>query len=896
MNRIFYEAATSLPEKVCEEEAQVWFEHQQQLHGEGQQAFAWRLNPGVNNGRLVHALTQALRQLSGADRLYIYDDKLGLIRHPTPEAPEVAFSPVRHEQQAIDALLKAKDSPVDLARTTPLQFKLFIGEQGCILGMIIHDILLVSVTLPNILQTVRSLYQGDECPASQQSVIYERLSPPSADRLLTCCGAMSEHYLGGQTSGVHLRATLSVKAPSDDLSAFIMWSATLALTLSEMTKHAPVTLFFAGDRLSPGKRASLTLACENKLGAELAQQIERYLQNDEPLFTAADTGVPLLIEWNSASFPEWSLGDEVCQPLHLPPGYTAWPLRAIFSPRSQIEIIVGAQLAGWVGEYLLYKSLQSPAAAITQQWILAAFREAQASPEMGENDDFFEYGGHSLIATRIIGRLKSQHRIEININDLFSYPTAAQLAAWARAEESYPVVSTDENRYANYLQAPLSLAQKSLWKIYKALSFCEAFNIPFALRFLDPVNEELFRQAFTDILVRHAGLRSVFVDIAGEIYQQIIPPEMLSLYEWFWFSDDQQAAPLDTALKRAADYHFELDNELPIRVTFLRDQNNGQQVVSLLFHHIVLDEWSVNTLKKELAQAMASRSAGTAPVWQHYPAPFHAFALQQSEAGLNERHLRFWLDRLRGVTPAPPVFAASTEQRAPSDAHGGWIEFRVERAVSQGLYQLAKQQGASLFNVVYSGIAAALHLLGGMRELVIGTSASGRNNAQFFDTIGYFTTVVVHRIIFDEVPTLNALIQEVKRQINDSMPYTDIPVDLVEEALFSDSLPLGSHMFEVFIQIHAKNKLNGAFRLADGREVRFRQVDPEKTESVHGLQFEVMEEQVAGESDVRVMMSYRGDHYTPAQIEQITQTTLQMFTVMAASVGGPDVKIDSLRA
>lgn len=68
-------------------------------------------------------------------------------------------------------------------------------------------------------------------------------------------------------------------------------------------------------------------------------------------------------------------------------------------------------------------------------------------------------------------------------------------------------------------------------------------------------------------------------------------------------------------------------------------------------------------------------------------------------------------------------------------------------------------------------------LPGGMRELVIGTSASGRNNAHSFDTIGYFTTVVAHRIIFDEVPTLNALIQEVKRQINDSMPYTDIPVD-----------------------------------------------------------------------------------------------------------------------
>lgn len=66
----------------------------------------------------MHALTQALRQLSGADRLYVYDE-LGLIRHPTPEPPVVTVRAVRHEQQAIDVLLKEKDNPVDLARTTP---------------------------------------------------------------------------------------------------------------------------------------------------------------------------------------------------------------------------------------------------------------------------------------------------------------------------------------------------------------------------------------------------------------------------------------------------------------------------------------------------------------------------------------------------------------------------------------------------------------------------------------------------------------------------------------------------------------------------------------------------------------------------------------------------------
>ncbi|POT58302.1 chromosome condensation protein [Citrobacter amalonaticus] len=914
MSTIFNPSTRQNPEKASEFEEQIWLEHQQQLHGEGQQAFAWKLDNRVDTGRLVNALNQALGLLCGANRIYDYDDESGLLCRPIPAPPVVAVQSVLHTQQARDALLKEKETPIDLAQMAPLRFRLFIGEQNGIFGMIIHDILSASLDLQTILQTVSALYQKQSCPPHAAVAISQRLSPPADARILAHCGSLSERYSGGQSSGANLSATLPASEGDDEIAALAVWAAKFALTLSERVENARVTLCFAGDRLQSTTIAPLTLACEGKPIAGLARQIQRHLQGNEMLSATAEEGVSLLIQWRRARLPELRLDDAVCPSLWLPPGHTRWPLVVTFSDPAQIDIIAGAQLAGWVGEYLLFKSLGlqttdfypatsraattlcPPSEPTIQQRILDAFREALAMPEMGENDDFFDCGGHSLIATRIIGRLKSQHRIEININDLFSHPCAAQLAMWARIDAPQPAVSTTENRYANPLQAPLSLAQKSLWKIYKALGFSEAFNIPFALRFLDSVNEEIFRQAFSDILVRHSALRSVFVDIAGEIYQQVIPPEMLSQYDWFWFSNEQGAVPLETALKRAAEYHFELDNELPIRITFLKDENNGQQVVSLLFHHIVLDEWSVNILMDELAQAVASRSAGLAPVWQQLPVPFHAFALQQNEEGLNDHHLHFWLERLRGVTPARSIFASKQETRETSDTRGGWVEFKVERAVSKGLYQLAKRQGASLFNVVYGGIAAALHLLGGMKELVIGTSASGRNDAQFFDTIGYFTTVVAHRIIFDNVPGLNALINDVKRQINDSMPYTDIPIDRVEEALFGDGLAQDSHMFEVFIQIHAKNKLNGAFNLADGRGVRFRQVDPEKTESVLGLQFEVMEEQVAGESDVRVMMSYRADRYSPDQVEQITRTTQQVFTAMASAAGGPDISIDSLRA
>ncbi|MFD2015925.1 condensation domain-containing protein [Vibrio olivae] len=120
------------------------------------------------------------------------------------------------------------------------------------------------------------------------------------------------------------------------------------------------------------------------------------------------------------------------------------------------------------------------------------------------------------------------------------------------------------------------------------------------------------------------------------------------------------------------------------------------------------------------------------------------------------------------------------------------------------MYQLAKCRSASLFNVMYAGIITALRLLGAPQNLVVGTPASGRLDAEFFDTVGYFTTMVVHMNRVEESLSVVDIIEQVKQTINGSMPYTDIPIDLIEEALLAPGEERENHIFEVFIQLHAK--------------------------------------------------------------------------------------------
>ncbi|MDO5604524.1 MAG: condensation domain-containing protein [Paracoccus sp. (in: a-proteobacteria)] len=502
--------------------------------------------------------------------------------------------------------------------------------------------------------------------------------------------------------------------------------------------------------------------------------------------------------------------------------------------------------------------------------ILQEFRTALGVADLSADDDFFDLGGHSLTATRITGRLASQHGIRIRFEDIFANPTARKLALCATQEQAVPdSVELGETTG----DAPLSLAQASLWKAYAALGKGDIFNIPFALRFLDPVDEQVFAAAFRDLLIRHDILRSLFVeDENGSVRQRPVSPHQLDDLDWF------QPGTQTTGMTRKdeARHVFDLSRELPLRLRFLRE--DGAQVLSLLFHHIVLDEWSVDLLMDDLAMAYRARATGRAPEWAVQPAPFADFARAQAKAGPGNTHLAWWVDRLRAAPPRRPFVAGSGDQGGAGRTDGGWREITVPADVGAGLHRTARAQYASLFNIVYAAIAAALRDVSGQHDLVIGTSAAGRGDPAFFDTVGYFTNVVAHRLRMAADASPRMLTGQVRDMINGSLLHDSIPIDLVEEAL---GHPGPEHMFELFIQIHAGNRMNGNLTGADGAQIRYRQIDPDKAESLLGLQFEVVEDVIDGARDLRVMMSYRTDSYGPADVDRLEAAVSAMFARFA---------------
>jgi thioesterase domain-containing protein/acyl carrier protein len=77
----------------------------------------------------------------------------------------------------------------------------------------------------------------------------------------------------------------------------------------------------------------------------------------------------------------------------------------------------------------------------TEKAIAAVWSEVLKVDNVGVTDDFFELGGHSLLATQLVSQLRKRNVTDLELRDLFSYPTLGALAAFvdsSKASDLHP--------------------------------------------------------------------------------------------------------------------------------------------------------------------------------------------------------------------------------------------------------------------------------------------------------------------------------------------------------------------------------------------------------------------------------------------------------------------------
>ena len=153
--------------------------------------------------------------------------------------------------------------------------------------------------------------------------------------------------------------------------------------------------------------------------------------------------------------------------------------------------------------------------------LAALFGEVLGVTRVGVDESFFDLGGHSLSATRLIARVRVELGVEVPIRAFFDAPTVAGLAEWisAHAGEQAGAALTAQPRPA---VVPLSFAQSRLWFLDQLQGPSPVYNMA-GLADERALDVEALGAALADVVGRHESLRTLFVAPEG-IPQQLVVP------------------------------------------------------------------------------------------------------------------------------------------------------------------------------------------------------------------------------------------------------------------------------------------------------------------------------------------------------------------------------------
>ncbi|WP_297701269.1 amino acid adenylation domain-containing protein, partial [Mycobacterium sp.] len=379
-------------------------------------------------------------------------------------------------------------------------------------------------------------------------------------------------------------------------------------------------------------------------------------------------------------------------------------------------------------------------AAPTEEILAGIYARVLGLERVGADDSFFDLGGDSLSAMRVIAEINTGLDAHLGVRTLFEAPTIGQLAAHVGAAGGRFAGVVASERPA---VVPLSFAQSRLWFIDQLHGPSPVYNMAAALRLSGHLDADALGAALGDVVARHESLRTVFAATEGIPEQVVMPPARADVR---WHTVDATGwspARLEGAIRDAARHTFELATEIPLRARLFR-LGDSEHVLVAVVHHIAADGWSLTPLVRDLALAYASRSAGCVPDWAPLPVQYVDYTLwQRGQFGDLEdpdspiaAQLAYWERALDGL---PERLELPTDRPYPlvADFRGASVAVEWPAELQQRVRAVANAHNATSFMVVQAALAVLLAKVSASSDVAVGFPIAGRRDPALDDVVGF---------------------------------------------------------------------------------------------------------------------------------------------------------------
>ncbi|MFL6253448.1 MAG: amino acid adenylation domain-containing protein [Pyrinomonadaceae bacterium] len=443
-----------------------------------------------------------------------------------------------------------------------------------------------------------------------------------------------------------------------------------------------------------------------------------------------------------------------------------------------------------------------PPRTAVEEMLASVWAQVLKVERVGVEDNFFDLGGHSLLVTRLLSRVRTVLGVDLPMRRLFESPTVAGLAQAVEAARlaERGVQLPPLRPFPRGGRLPLSFAQQRLWFLDQLEPGSAFYNFESVVRIGGPLDTNALARSLNEIVRRHETLRTTFAVADGEP-SQIVAAALeveLPVRDVRALSLAEGEAELHRAVEEELTRGFDLARGPLIRALLVRLADE-EHILLFTMHHIISDAWSEIVFVRELTALYEAFMAGRPSPLAELPVQYADFAAWQREwlqGDVLEEQLSYWKQHL---ADAPVVIELPIDRPRPAAQtfRGARHLFTLPAPLSDALQALGRQEGTTLFMTLLAAFDALLHFYSRRSRIVVGTDVANRRMAETEGLIGFFINQLVLSTDVTGDPTFRELLARVRETALGAYEHQDLPFEKLVEAINPARNPQYSPLMQV---------------------------------------------------------------------------------------------------
>ncbi|MGD2093155.1 MAG: condensation domain-containing protein, partial [Candidatus Aminicenantes bacterium] len=404
---------------------------------------------------------------------------------------------------------------------------------------------------------------------------------------------------------------------------------------------------------------------------------------------------------------------------------------------------------------------------------------------IGIEDNFFERGGHSLIAITLIAKINKAFNVQLPLSELFKTPTIKGLSLYIKSAAENRFISLEATEEREYYS--LSSAQKRMYVMQQIEPESTTYNMPTIIIVEGKLNPGHIEKTFSELIHRHVSLRTSFEAVNDQPVQKIQDNAEFEI-EYDDVSQDEVRVEEERSLVEGTRglaplfiksfiRPFDLSRAPLLRVGLIKT-NQEEHILMADMHHVISDAVSNGILIDELVKLYLGEQL---PALRLQYKDFSQWQNSQIISGRIKKLQDYWLNEFKGKLP---VFNIPTDYKRPGKRSpaGSRETFNIPGEDAEKLRTLSKKEHATMFMVLLTLYNILFFKLGDQEDIILGTIIAGRSHPDLENIIGVFVNTLALRNYPKGNKTFIEFLREVRKRTLDAFDHQDYQFeDLVEK-------------------------------------------------------------------------------------------------------------------